>query len=739
MPKYDINKHDASDKQLSPSLRTSQQGPEIVEKDSKYPLDSEESQKRFKKLMQWRRQSRVAQAENRMEQAIDEDFYDSTHLEAEDLHIMMSRRQPPLVYNVTKNVMNFILGTERKARFDYRVLPRKKSGAISAKAKTKVMKYIQDVSKGEYARSEAFTEAACAGVGWLEFGARNTDEILFVRSERWRNMWFDHLSTQADGSDMRYVIREKWIDLDIAQSMFPERENELKVLAEGVNSLYPYLPDDTVITDNASEFDLESDLDSLFGGPFDGLRERVKLVEMQYKLPMNVKVLKMKDDDTPYGALNGTIFRPTDEDHQYLVRGGYFTISDAYKMVVRHAIWAGNTYLQDDVSPYNHNRFSLIPIFCYRRKRDNMPYGIIRDIRDPQSDLNRRKSRSLFLLSANQIVGEKDFTDDIVQFHSEMQKPDGIALVNQGKMGAWKQVEHVALSNEHITMAQDDERFIHSISGITADAEWQNKKDLSGKAMNIQENQSTTGHGVVFDNYWYACQSGGEIMLSNIEQFYDTEKEIRITGDQQKDEFIEVNKLQDDGTIDNSMTAQKSDFIVGKQDYRETIRLQMVDQFLNLITSLAKAAPMVTLNLLDLAVELMDDLPNKDEAVARIRKINKQHAPEDELTPEEKQKAKQSEAMALQEQQMMKQLQLAMMQIKVAQGQGKLEKDKADAMLRKVEGFLKAVEVAAAIGVTPEVVGGADEIIAEAQKVGGNGGQQQQQGQQQIGSQGGQV
>ena len=695
--------------------------------------EAEEYQKRLKKLQQFRRQARISQAVNRTDQAIDEDLYDGIQIDPEDIQIMLDRNQSPMVFNVVKNTLNWILGTERKSRIDWRVLPRKKDGASAAKHKTKLMKYVQDASKGEYARSQAFTEACLAGVGWLEYGARNTDEILFMRSERWRNMWYDHLAMGIDGSDMRYVFREKWIDLDIAVGMFPENEDELNILAEAVNSLYPYHPDDITITDQASEFDLESELDSFFSGTGDDMRERVKIVEMQYRIPKNIKIMHMKDDDTPFGTLDGVMYREKDPDHQYLVNGGYFTTTDANRMVVHHAIWAGRTLLQDDITPYNHNRFTFVPIFCYRRSRDNMPYGVIRDLRDPQSDLNARKSKSLFLLNANQIVIEKDATDDVVAFHAEMQRPDGIGMVNQGKMEAWKQIAHETQIGEHAQIAQDDERFIHSISGVTPDSEWQKRKDLSGKAMDIQENQSLTAHGVVFDNYYYAIQVGGEILLSNVEQFYDREKEIRITGDQHKDEFVKINARKPDGSLDmdSSIIANKADFIVGKQDYRETVRKAMSDQLMTLITNISKASPDVALALLDLAVELMDELPNKDEAVARIRKINNQHAPEDELNDQQKievaqQKAQvQQQAQAQQQyQQALQELQMMGERLKNMETKSKTDKNSADAMIKKLEGFIKALEAAGVIGANPHIVAAADSLVLESQNIGQGGPQE---------------
>jgi hypothetical protein len=408
-------------------------------------------------------------------------------------------------------------------------------------------------------------------------------------------------------------------------------------------------------------------------------------------------------------------------DHQYLVNGGYFSTTDAHKLVVRRAIWCGKTLLNDEFSPYNHNRFSFVPIFCYRRKRDNMPYGIIRDLRDPQSDLNRRRSKSLFLLSANQVVVEKNAVDNLFEFHAELQKPDGIAVVNENKMNNWRELKHETKVEGHTEMARDDERFIHSISGISNDTEWQTRKELSGKAINLMQNQGMTAHGVIFDNHFYALQALGEILLSNIEQFYDQEKEIRISGDQYRDEFMEINKFLPDGSVENSITSQKADFIIGKQDYRETIRQAMTDQLMELIVNLSKFDPQVGLALLDLVVELMDDLPNKEEAVARIRKLNGQHAPEDELSPEEKQQILQMDMKAAQEQEVLKQLQQALMRVQVMEGQSKAMKNTADTLMIKLEGFLKALEVASSIEVSPQIVNAADDLLMEARKFGGNG------------------
>ena len=153
-------------------LADKRKAPDTYSRSNGHPLDTPEANERLRKLMNWRRQARVAQSDNRMEQAIDEDFYDGIQLDPEDLHILNERNQPALVFNVIMNTINWILGTERQARIDSRVLPRKKSGAKAAKTKTKLMKYTQDASSGEYEWSQAFEEAVKAGVGWIENGVK---------------------------------------------------------------------------------------------------------------------------------------------------------------------------------------------------------------------------------------------------------------------------------------------------------------------------------------------------------------------------------------------------------------------------------------------------------------------------------------------------------------------------------------------------------------------------------------
>ena len=204
-------------------------GPSPLEEEvfSGNPLDSPESIARFEQIEDWWYQARQAQSMARYEQALDQDFYDGLQWADEDRLEVMDRGQSACVFNLIKSSIDWVTGTEKRTRVDFKVYPRNAEDVKPAETKTKLLKYLSDVNKTGFSRSRAFADAVKVGVGWLEDGIRcdPTDEPLFSRSEDWRNMWYDHLSREPDLSDARYLFRSKWVDLDVAVTMFPKGPN----------------------------------------------------------------------------------------------------------------------------------------------------------------------------------------------------------------------------------------------------------------------------------------------------------------------------------------------------------------------------------------------------------------------------------------------------------------------------------------------------------------------------------
>ena len=83
-------------------------------------LDGDEARAELNKLLSWFYAERDRQAENRLQMAIDADFYDNIQWRDEDAAILRERGQMPLVYNEIAPMLDWVIGTERRTRVDAR-------------------------------------------------------------------------------------------------------------------------------------------------------------------------------------------------------------------------------------------------------------------------------------------------------------------------------------------------------------------------------------------------------------------------------------------------------------------------------------------------------------------------------------------------------------------------------------------------------------------------------------------
>ncbi len=584
-------------------------------------LDGPEVQKNLRRLYNWWYRERQLQAENRTDQMTDHKFYDGEQWEQKDIDLLDNRGQKALVFNQIKPTIDWVLGTEKRTRIDYKILPRRKFNGPNAEIKTKGMKYISDVNKEPFQRSRAFDDSVKGGVGWLEVGARSdpTDERIFVRFEDWRNIWYDSLGVELDTSDWRYVFRAKWVDLDVGCAMFPERADLVK--ASSIND-YTYYDEEYVgLEIEPVEGEQGFLLDQWHGLQTPYYRNRVRLVEGWYRLPVRVKVMKGPE----LGTLNGVTYDEADDDMGYLVRSGMASLHDAIKLQVRCMMFCSTGALQDMESPYNHNRFPFVPIWSHRRKKDHTPYGMIRQLRDPQEDLNKRRSKALYILQTNRTIVDNDATDDWDDFKSELDRPDGLV---RKKPGAEVQTETRGdLAEEHIMLMAQDADYIERTSGVNDEMMGRQTNAVSGKAIAQRYEMGTVVTATQYDNLRLAFQLAGELKLSCMEQFWTEEKEFRITGQKGQPEYVMVNAPDPEtGELLNDITATQADFVVDEQAHSATVRAAMFDQMMELASNLVQISPEVVLNMLDLIVDL-SDIPTKDAFVERIRMINKQKDP----------------------------------------------------------------------------------------------------------------
>lgn len=590
-------------------------------------LDSGLTNIRFRRNFQRYERELLLQNSNREERLTDHDYYDGDQWDEEDVQALAERGQDALVINRIKPTCDWITGTEKRTRIDYRVLPRNKDDSKGAEVKTKLLKYVADVNKAGHHRSRAFSDAIKSGLGWIEIGIKRDpeDEPLFVRREDWRNVIHDSMSVASDYSDARYLFRIRWLDVDIACAMFPNRVGQILASAnsyeieEGndVDGMEEAILNDSSRTHSAHATDASD-------------RNRVKLVEVWYKEPEKVKIIKRGGDEFNLGSIDKVIYDPDNPEMASMVQDGMATVVDAIRLRVRQMIFTGRYCLMDQASPYNHNRIPFVPIWAFRKFRDGMPYGVIRNLRDLQYDLNKRRSKALHILLTNQIIADDDATTDWEEMRDEAAAPDGI--IRKKPQSTVEIVNQTELVERHVMIMHDDERQIEAAAGVTDENLGRETNATSGKAIQARQDQGHVVTAELFDNLKLAVQLAGEIQLSLVEQFYTERKVVRLTGEKGRTEFEEINAPDPEtGEVLNDITASTADFKVDTQDWNATIRQMMFQTMGDLMSKMDTQTSML---FMDMWLELAD-VPGVDEMVRRVRAINGQPDPdEDENDPE---------------------------------------------------------------------------------------------------------
>jgi hypothetical protein len=130
-----------------------------------HKLDGEEAMRELRQLHEWYFYEKERQSLNRLDMAMDCDFYDNLQWDPDDAAVLRDRGQMPLVYNEVAPMVDWLIGTERRTRVDWRVLPRAEDDVELADTKTKVLKYVSDLNRVQFLRSRAFADAVKAGVG----------------------------------------------------------------------------------------------------------------------------------------------------------------------------------------------------------------------------------------------------------------------------------------------------------------------------------------------------------------------------------------------------------------------------------------------------------------------------------------------------------------------------------------------------------------------------------------------
>jgi hypothetical protein len=417
--------------------------------------------------------------------------------------------KPALVKNKIFPIINLLAGIQSQEPIESRLIGRSSEDTIIADATSEIIKWMGSRGKLQRKFSDQFRRGITSGRGWLGIEQVDSEKNLLETSTLFtvldtNEILYDPKSKEYDLSDADYLIRIKTVTRSEVRANWPDKEKEL-------TAYFGFL-DEQISRRNAPESRLQI------------MRRHVQIGEHWYRVYKKVHIV--------IDSMNGTVHFVDDIPEERIMDAAQMNpglqVMTKYvrvmKLVRQCGLSVRGVFLDGGDSPYDDNFFPYLPYFAYRGR--NHDFGVVRNLRDPQREINKRDSQMLHLI--NQMPRTKVITDDADLADKFEQGED---VVTAGKGAKWDIIPHPQLPVAHAHLVESNKNDIRDISGVNENLQGQKMaSNEPGIVVSLRQKQGMTMVAMLFDNMQDTVELATHIMLSRMRQFMMPQQIARILG-----------------------------------------------------------------------------------------------------------------------------------------------------------------------------------------------------------------
>lgn len=423
-------------------------------------------------------EARDLTAEARKESQIDGDYFHGYQWTAEERNVLRKRKQPDLVFNRVRPSINGTIGVLKQGQADPRAYGRNPQDEDAAEVASKVCRYISDKNRWDVLRIRSAKTYAIEGTTAVIVEV-DEDQDVKVTPIRWEEFFYDPRSRENDFSDARYLGVAKWMYADEVAVMYDKEPDELMVSGTNVSETFEDRPQDAA------------------GNWIDKRNRRVMTVEIYYR----------------------------------------------EKLKWMRCVFCGATKLEEgEASPYLDDKGKPIcPIVaqsCFV-DRDNNRYGLVRDMRGPQDEINKRRSKLLNLLNNRRMratdPGAESDTEIVDLVRNEAGRPDGVIPYG------WEDAPLADMAAGQFNLLAESKAEIERM-GPNPSLLAREGENSSGRNNLIRQQAGLTEQAVIFGGFEDFELRVYRECWQRAKQFWTEPDWIRITDDEGASEFIQINE-----------------------------------------------------------------------------------------------------------------------------------------------------------------------------------------------------
>ena len=524
----------------------------------------------------------------------------------EDYALLHRDGRPCLTYNLVEPAVDQVVGDQRQMRPAIRVRPTENGDKGLSNTVSGLIRNIEAISNAPSVYDQQFKYSVSGGMGaWRvvpQYADNHSfDQELIIKTipNPLGQVWMDPNAYEDCNADAMYGFVTEWMSKQEFKRRWPDKNPESWETTDQDNSQW-LRGDEVNVAEYYRRIYMKRELVAFSDGTVKWRDEVDKLptavmVDVETGEPIEEVRSRMVDTYkvewrkmSCYDTLEG----PIEYDWQYIplvvFYGKYFNIDGdvSYKGLVRNA--------KDPQRSYNYNRSSALEVAAMQPK-------------------------SPWLVTDKMIEGyEQEWDDSHEKNYPYLRyKFDPQA---SGAGGVPQRADQQTMPSAMIAQAQQDASDIRATTGKHESSLGMPGQETSGVAINSRRGVGDTATYEYIDNFTKAIQHTGRILLDQIPTVYDTERQIRILGEDGVEEFVTLNHpvtndLGETAYVENDLNKMKYDVRVETGPSYSTMREEMRTQLGELMPQM----PVLQQNALDLFFK-NSDFPGAEEIHQRIRK-----------------------------------------------------------------------------------------------------------------------
>jgi hypothetical protein len=476
-------------------------------------------------------------------------YYSGKQLTEKEITTYQKRKQPVIIFNRVSRKIDGVVGVVRKLRTDPKAFPQRQDQGQAAELATQIVRYVCDASEFEGIESDAVLAASVIGLGGIELGLRDAPE----GDQEVELIDFD-------ARTFFYDPRSFKADFSDARYMGTYKWASIDEIEE-------IAPGKAAEVEGAGDGGFSTQADTDRDDKWRDDKGRVRLV-----------------------------------DHWY-IQGGKW----------QWCLHAGTVKIASGESPfYDENGRSICKFRVFSAYIDDEGdrYGFVRNMKGPQDAMNQHRSKAMHIMNTRQIIARRGAFADIEKARREAARPDGVIefdgsaddfRIDQPSQEFIQQTQYFQDAKDEIENFGPNQALLGT-----------NMSASSGRAIAMMQQSGLAELGPFLKNLRMWKLDLYRAIWTNSKRYMTAEKMIRLTGDAQAAQFIEVNKLQIDEygqpVIVNQLGAIDVDIRMEEGPDTETVMGDVFDTLTALANNQTPVPPQVLIKMSSLPSSVKDEL-----------------------------------------------------------------------------------------------------------------------------------